>query len=129
MQDLPQGISSVEEIPDDFEPSSIGLRSRVGSTIRRLYPETIAESDAWLTLAISGCSLEVNLGDGEQLSGFSFHVRGGESAPVVIAHILRTLGLRALDPSSDTGLFDEEAASKSLAKWEAHRDAVLYKHS
>ena len=55
-----------------------------------------------------GCSIELNLGSDEELQDFALHVRGDERAPTVVAHILGELGMRALDPSSDSGLFEQD---------------------
>jgi len=127
VQDLPNGIESVAEIPDNFEPAQIGSRTRVIDAIRSLYPETNFTDPAWGTLELPGCSIEFNLGSEELLQSFAMHVRGGESAPDVIAHILQGLDLQALDPSSDSGLFQSVAAlrSQSYARWLVHRSKVL----
>src|SRR4051812_37127110 len=100
VQDLPKGIASVAEIPHDFEPAHIGTRSCVIDAIRSLYPESNFTDPAWGILELAGCSIEFNLGPREVLQSFAMHVRSGESAPDVIAHVLQTLGLQALDPSS-----------------------------
>ena len=127
VQDLPKGIASVAEIPDDFEPGHIGTRNRVIDAIRSLYPESNFTDPAWGTLELAGCSIEFNLGSSELLQSFAMHVRGGESAPDVIAHILQTLGLQALDPSSVSGLFQRAAAARSQSydRWLVHRGKLL----
>ena len=39
VQDLPAGISSVDDIPDNFEPGPIGQRSEIIALLLALYPE------------------------------------------------------------------------------------------
>jgi hypothetical protein len=97
VQDLPPGIASIDDIPEDFEPSVIGLRSEVIAKVSALYPEANFKDPSWGVLDLPGCSIELNLGSDEELDGFAFHVRGDERAPTVVAHILGELGMRALD--------------------------------
>ncbi len=128
VQDLPLGITSIEEIPDDFERSSIGLRSEVIAKISALYPECDFTDPSWGVLDLPDCSIEFNLDDCEQpMHGFAMHVRGDESAASVVAHILRELGLRAIDVSSDSGLFEQDPIlqSKSFARWQAYRSQIV----
>jgi hypothetical protein len=40
------------------------------------------------------------------------HVRGGDQAPDIVAHILAELSMRALDPSSASGLFADSCPSR-----------------
>lgn len=46
VQDLPPGIASISDIPDDFEPSPIGLRSDIIAKVSALYPECVAPSSS-----------------------------------------------------------------------------------
>jgi hypothetical protein len=52
-------------------------------------------------------------------------MRGGEHSIGAIAEILARLGLRALDPQAQSGIFDPSTAAESLARWQAYRDRVL----
>jgi hypothetical protein len=127
VQDLPAGIASVADIPHDFVPSPIGLRSDVIARVSALYPECSFAKPSWGVLDIPGCSIELNLGTAEELMSFAMHVRGDERASTVVAHILGELGMRALDPSSRTGLFEQDAIlrSESFARWRSYRSSVL----
>ena len=68
-------------------------------------PEGDFSDPAWVRIDGEGYAIEVNLGSEERLDGFAFHVRGGEAALYVIKDLLDGLGLRALDPASDRGIF------------------------
>jgi hypothetical protein len=106
VQDLPLGISSVSQIPSDFEPGLIGTRSEVIAVIKQVAPTVDFADPSWGVLSEpSKFYIEVNLGNDEELSSFAFHVTGGVEAERVIERILQTLNLRALDTGSDTGLF------------------------
>lgn len=128
VQDLPPGIASIEDIPDDFEPAPIGLRSEVIKKISALYPECDFTDPSWGVLDLPGCSIEFNLDDTEQLmDSFAMHVRGDEHAANVVAHILRELGMRAIDVSSDSGLFEQDPVlrSESFRRWQSYRAQVV----
>jgi len=128
VQDLPPGIASVADIPDGFQPSSLGLkRSGVIEKLSALYPECGFVDAAWGVLDLPGCMIEFNLGKDEEIESFALHVRGDERAPNVVAHILDALGVRALDPSSPSGLFEHDAVlqSESFARWRGYRMQIL----
>ena len=127
VQSLPPGITSAADIPDDFVPSPIGLRSELIAKVSAHYPECNFADPAWGVLDVPGCSIELNLGSSEELQGFAMHVRGEERAPSVVAHILGELGMRALDPSSPSGLFEQDPIlrSESFAQWQSYRSRVV----
>jgi hypothetical protein len=127
VQDLPAGISSVVEIPANFEPGPIGQRSEIIAKLSALYPECNFADPSWGTLELPGCSIEFNLGSGDKLQSFAMHVRGDERAPVVVGHIIAGLGVRALDPSSANGLFEADPIlrSESFTRWKNYRSQVL----
>jgi|SRR4051794_11176542 len=127
VQDLPVGIASTADIPDDFVPSAIGLRSKIIARVSALYPECSFADPSWGVLDIPGCSIELNLGTVEELTSFAMHVRGDERAPSVVAHILGELGMHALDPSSPSGLFEQDPILRSeyFTRWRAYRSSVI----
>jgi hypothetical protein len=113
VQDLPLGIASVEEIPDDFVPRALPVtRAQVIAVLCAEAPEADAEDPSWVTIAAAGrYHIEVNLGSTERLESFAFQVRGGSDAEQLIKRILRQLDLRALDPESESGLFVSAASA------------------
>lgn len=125
VQDLPSGIRSIKEIPADFKPRPIGSRAEIIKKILEACPDADFSDPTWGVIEGSGYSIEVSIRAEEACMGFALHVRGGEVVTGVIAAILDRLDLRAIDPESDTGLFDCEAAEGSLRKWQAYRDQVV----
>lgn len=77
VQDLPSGISSVDEIPSDLLPAPIGLRSEIIAKVKAIYPESNFSDPRWGRLELPDCSVEFNLGGSEQLKSFAPHIRGG----------------------------------------------------
>ncbi len=124
VQDIPANVRSVEEILDDFAPQPIGKRSEVIQKIKALIPTANFDDPAWGLVDGPDYSIEANMGNEEELEGFTFHVRGGDQAACVVASILEHLGLRAFDPQSDSGIFTPPGV-ESLRRWRAYRDQVV----
>lgn len=107
VQDLPAGIHSVEGISDDFVPGVIGRRDQFIATIKDVAPHADFSDPSWGVISqLDGYHIEVSLGANEELETFAFHVAGGMDALELVSKILAALNLRALDPASDSGLFD-----------------------
>lgn len=127
VQDLPASAKRIADIPHDFRPTSIGKRSDIIQKIKAVVPFADFTDPSWGRIKGEGFSIEVNLGDDEELLGFAFHVRGSSGMPIgLIADILDHLDLRALDGGNvETGFFDREKAAASLQHWRAYRDHVV----
>jgi hypothetical protein len=125
VQDLPAGIASTDDIPDDFRPGPLGSRTPLIAKIVEVVPGADFSDPSWGRIEGPGFSIEVNMGDSEECEGFAFHVRGDDVAAGVVADILERLGLQAIDPQSPTHLFSRETAAGSLAAWRAYRDRVI----
>lgn len=107
VQDLPAGIRSVEEIPDDFVPGVIGRRDQFIATIKDIAPHADFSDPSWGVIAQrDSYHIEVSFGANEELETFAFHVAGGMDAQELVSNILAALNLRALDPASNSGLFE-----------------------
>ena len=111
VQDLPPGIGSVGEIPNDFRPQVITTREEVLQAVREVQPQAAVSDPSWESIDGADWSVEVNLGDDGPLKSFAFHVRGSEEAAYVVHEVLERLGLRALDPSNESGIVQEEKVS------------------
>lgn len=124
VQDFPADTRSYDDIPESFQPQPIGNRSEIIQKIQAILPTTNFTDPAWGIIDGKDFSIEINLGQGETLDGFAFHVRGGDGAVGVIALLLKHLGLKAID-SSTGDFFDAETALGSLQSWRAFRDQVI----
>ena len=123
VQELPENARSISEIHDDFRPGIIGERGRIIEAILRVVPEADFSEPSWGLIEREGFSIEVNLGQDEQVSSFAFHVRGGGKAVELIDALLNSLGMRAID-SSTGDIFSIDAATRSFREWQAYRDGV-----
>jgi|HubBroStandDraft_1064217.scaffolds.fasta_scaffold117136_4 hypothetical protein len=83
-------------------------------------------SNSWGQINGPDFSIEVSMGETEDVRSFAFRVRGGDMTAFVVADILRRLGFRAFDPSSPNGLFEPDVdPSAGLRKWRDYRAHVV----
>ncbi|MEO5923818.1 MAG: hypothetical protein ABIR70_08340 [Bryobacteraceae bacterium] len=126
VQDLPQSARSIDEIPEDFRPGLIGRKSDLISEITKVVPFADFSDRSWGRIDGPGFSIEVNLGIDEDVQHFAFHVRGDDIAAAVVVDILACLRLRALDPSSASGILDMNSDyTASMQKWRLYRASVM----
>jgi hypothetical protein len=126
VMDLPLDATTIDDIPKDFVGAPLGSRSDLVARITDVVPEADFSDPSWGLIDGPDFSIEINMGRDEQVESFAFHVRGGDLAIGVVAEILDNLGLRAVDPQSETGaLFTPASARESLGAWRAYRDAAL----
>jgi hypothetical protein len=127
VMDLPAGIKSIDEIPEGWSPPPLGKRADIIARISALYPQADFSGDpSWGTLRLPGVSIEFSLGRDEETDHFAMHVRGGDPAPHVVAHILGELGMRAVCSGSESGLFeyDPVSGSKAFDSWRGYASYV-----
>lgn len=126
VQDLPPDARTVRDIPDHFKPSSIGTRSVLIQQIRDIAPSADFIDPAWGRLDTPTFSVEFSLGTEEQVRSFALHVRGDDTAAAFVSDLLAHLGYRALDPQSDSGLFEPgRVAEASMRRWREYRNRVV----
>ena len=128
VQDSPPSVKSVSEMPGDFEPRPLGSRADIIARIREVVPTADFTSPSWGLIDGPEFSIEVSMGNLEQVDSFAFHVRGGHLAAFVVADILRQLGFRAFDPSSPSGIFELDGdPAAGLRRWRHYRDSIVGK--
>jgi len=124
VQDIPSSAKSPADIPDDFQPQPVGKRSDIIAKIQQVAPMADFSNPSWGTIDGPNFSIEVNLGEDEQVQSFAFHIRGGDDAAGVVSEILAHLGLRAFDTGSGD-IFDPGSAVESLRRWRAYKDSIM----
>jgi hypothetical protein len=125
IQDLPVAINSIEEIPPDFQPQPILPRTRILEVVKELVPTADFSDPKWWRIDAPEFSIEINIGPEDPSNGFALHIRGGEHVLGFVHELLTRLGVRALDPSSDSGLFDMEKSRAGFEKWIAYRNLIV----
>lgn len=125
VQDFPANVQAIADIPSDFEPAGVGKTTTIIEKIKAVVPSANFSDPAWGVIEGPDWSIEVNLGEADECSGFALHVRGSDTALGVVAAMLNSLGLRALD--SQTGEFFQAppSALESFHAWRKWRDHVI----
>ena len=125
VQDLPPGITSVADIPDDFRPAPIGPRQAIVDGILGVFAAADFSDPHWGRIETETWSIEVNISPNDPCTGFALHVRGDTAAIGAVATLLERLGLRALD-ASEGGLFSADTASiERFREWRSWRDEIV----
>lgn len=114
VQQLPEGVRHVADIPDDFVPGALGTRREIVAGIRDVFPKVDFSDPEWGRVERRGFSIEVNMGADDPVMSFALHIRGDRSAAAAVAALLDRLGFPATDPQSPTGIFDADSAVESI---------------
>ena len=126
IQSLPEGITTVTEIPGDFQPQPLQMRrGDLISVITEIWPTVDKSDPAWLVADSDSWSIEFNLGRVDPVETFALHVRGNRPPLVEIARLLDDLGVRAIDPQAESGLFKFGTSIENFGGWAAYRDRFL----
>lgn len=124
IQHLPESVTCVDEIPDDFRPPPLGPRLQIISDILRVIPDVDFTDPSWGMLDRPTFSIEFNMGSEDVCDGFMLHVRGGGDAMRLIDQLLSALRLRGLDCQSG-GFFRLEEAGDTFQQWQDFRDRMV----
>jgi hypothetical protein len=124
---LPDSVKSTDDLRDDFKPEPIGTRAEIISAIREFVPAADFTDPAFGSIEGETFGMNVGLGGEEPLTTFALHVHGtGDEAVALVTAIFERLGVRAFDPSSETGIFvPGPDAKQSFQRWQAYRDRVI----
>ena len=117
VHDFPDGAQTPKDIPSDFKPAAIGLRSDLIAKIQTLVPTANFSDPSWGLIDGGDWAIEVNIGEVEKCNGFALHVRGGELAVPVIAAILDHLNLRGIDAQAGEFFQAGPEALESFRMW------------
>jgi hypothetical protein len=124
-QDLPKDATTVEEIPDDFQPQPIGDRAHLIARIQHVVPHVDFTDPSWGIIEGDDWSIEVSTGKTELCHSIAFHVRGGDGAIGAVAAILNELKLRAIDCQSSEFFSAGPETLESFHAWRRYLDRVV----
>lgn len=128
VQDIPPGVTSVDQMPEGFRAAPIGQRDDIVAAIREIAPDIDFTDPTWGVIRRPDYTIEINIGEEPTTRDFAFHVRGSDEAVDVITRILQRLELRAYDPQSLAGIFKPGPdAVESLRAWRAIHEHVVGK--
>jgi hypothetical protein len=125
-QDLPRGIRSIEEVPEDYEPKPLCTRAELIAKVTAVAPHVDFSDPTWGRIDGHDHSIELNVGEEDPVVAVMLHVRGGDSVLGLIHELALALDVLPLDCSSGELLdFESDAAKESLRAWREFRDAVV----
>jgi hypothetical protein len=124
--DAPPGATSVDQIPQDFEPPPLGG----GPAIRQRLHDNVQGLDlsdpVWGRLHGQTWSIELNIGSKDPVDSIMLHVRGGgDDVLAVIAQIAASVGGRALDFSTGEFLTGDRSEAAGWHGFQRYRDQIL----
>jgi len=125
VQDIPLDAVSADDIPDNFEAQPLGPRSIILAAIQAAAPNVQWPEPGTGTIQGYNYTIEIELGRNDPVDEFAFFVRGSRDGLTVIARILDTLGLRAIAPDCDGGIFELGNAEMAFDRWRGSSDPVL----
>ena len=124
IQGFPASAAKVADIPDDFQPRSLGQRADLIAQIREVVPSADFSRPDWGVFEGNGFSIEFSMGAEEICRSITLLVRGGGTPAPLIGALLDRLRLRGID--CQTGeFFDAEAAKASFGSWQRYRDQII----
>jgi hypothetical protein len=109
VQDIPVGISTENQIPDDWQPQPLPFgHAQVIHAVRELAPEADTTDPEGIHVILPGVDVAVNVTDKSPLESFALHVRATDrgAADAFIGRLLDRLGARAFDAECTSGIFE-----------------------
>lgn len=123
VQNLPGDARRVKDIPDDYQPEPLGMRSAIIEKISHVLPDVDFTDPTWGKLVRDDFSIEINMLDDDIITAITLHVQGSAAAVYAVTQVIDAVGGRGLD--SWTGeLFDPTVGVHSLRRWQAYVDEV-----
>lgn len=108
---LPDTVTSVQEIPDDYASPSLGRQQDVLSAVKRAIPQVDLSDPTWGDLVGPDWSIELNIGSEDPVDSIMLHIRGsGDDALAPVFSLTAALECKALDCSRGDLLTPQDAS-------------------
>jgi hypothetical protein len=124
---FPPEAGAIDEIPDDWDPPSVGTGRDVRGVLSKVLPGIEFSPDGWGDYEGPGFSIStpVSEADDSPVTGVSLFIHGDSeaAAPAALA-VADALKARAFETGSGDFLTADSARS-ALDAWRAYRDRVL----
>ena len=102
----PGGVRRLEDIPDGYEPPSLGTAEAVVKLVQEVAPGADTSKRSWLLLRSDEHDVELTIGKGVEVRDVTFYIDGPRSIPLVL-EISRKLGVTPYDTESGNFLTEE----------------------
>jgi hypothetical protein len=103
----PGGVRRLEEIPDGYEPPTLGTADEVVDLVREVAPGVDATRRSWLLLKSEEYDVEMTIGKGVDVRDITFYLNDGPRSIPVVMEISRRLGVTPYDTESGNFLTEE----------------------
>ena len=95
---LPDDITSVQQLPDAYEPSPLGRLDDVLATITCAVPEADLSDPTWGEILGLTWSMELNIGSDDPVDSIMLHIRGfGDDVLTAVFRLAEALHCKVLD--------------------------------
>jgi hypothetical protein len=128
IQSIPAKYTRRAAIPEGFTPKPLGAQAKVIKAIRAVLPGILFEHGFAAVESKHG-TVEIDIGHEDPVACVALSCRGNEGILPLVRALVKALGGRAFDTSSDSGIFDPDAAAMSLGTANAHRNKATAKAS
>ncbi len=122
IQDLPD-VASVEDIPQDFRPGTIGSRELLVARLCEAVPFLEHQEHDWYVVDTPEVMLSFSISTApgtDAVTCIAIHVHGGERSAACVAALVLATGCRALDTGTG-GFFDVHAPEHGYIGWAGYR--------
>lgn len=127
VMDSPPESQTTSDWPADFAPGPVGTRTDLVARIREYFPDSTFDDPSWGALVggDGNWTVEFGMGDDELVESIGLHLRGEVDAALEpLAALLRHLGLRAIDPETDS-YFDPDTTRAAAQAFVQYRDTAV----
>ncbi|PZR97265.1 MAG: hypothetical protein DLM69_09875 [Candidatus Chloroheliales bacterium] len=127
---VPEGVTSVRDLPDGFEPEAIGTPDEVVAIIRHVCPEAQFDGNRRGSIDAFAMDIGIQSNDAGLANFISFSIYGGvgERGIDIIKNVCQATGCKAIDGGEDFLRFDGDAEVQAQ-QWQRYRDYVVGLHS
>lgn len=95
---LPDDVTSVQEIPADHTPDSLGRQREVLAAVTQACPEVDLSDPTWGELSSPTWSIELSIGSEDPVESIMLHIRGSaDDVPTPVFRLAEALRCKVLD--------------------------------
>lgn len=120
-----RNYATLDEIPDNEQPSALGTRGEVQAAIAAVFPGTDWKDPVWGIFESAIGSIEFNVGQEDPVRSITLHVRAQDEIVDGILELCSQEGWQAIDLTSSTFLERAASPASGLRKWRSYVARVL----
>ncbi|MGW3493099.1 hypothetical protein [Streptomyces sp. NPDC001020] len=95
---LPDDVTSMQCLPDEYEPTPLGRRDDILATVTRAVPEADLSDPTWGEILGPTWSMELNIGSEDPVDSVMLHIRGsGDDVLTTVFRLAEALCCKVFD--------------------------------